>query len=146
MTRAINRTVAAVLLALALAIPVPGAAQRRDRTEMEALLLFLQSLGAQRAARLCERGVPGYRQRFDDVYTRWSAKHRSRVARGEALFREGASAKDQPYLDHAKIEQIENAIAELAQAPRDTSPLTLDERTRGVCEEVLTDLEAALRP
>jgi len=135
-----------ILVALALTMPAPSAAQRRDRTAAEAFLLFLESVAAQRTARTCERGIPGYRQRFDDVYVRWAVKHRSRIARGEAIFREVAREKDRPYLDHAKVRQIENAIAELAQSPSDTSPTTLDDRSLAVCEAVVADLEAALAP
>ena len=137
---AVGRAVAAGLLLLALT--TPGAAQRRDRAE--ALLLFLESIAAQRTARLCERGIPGYRERVDDVFARWSSRHRSRVERGEAVFHQAAAEKDRPYLDHAKMEQVEKAIAELKEPPRDRSPLAITDGMRTVCEQVIGDLEGAL--
>jgi len=139
---AVGRVGTAVLLLLALT--TPGVAQRRDRAEAEALLLFLESVAAQRTARLCDRGIPGYRGRFDDVFARWSSRHRSRVERGEAVFHQAAAEKDPPYLDHAKMEQIEKAIAELKEPPRDRSPLAITDGMRTVCEHVISDLEAAL--
>lgn len=133
----------AVALLLLLALATPGVAQRRDRAEAEAFLLFLESVAAQRTARVCERGIPGYRERFDDVFVRWSARHRSRVERGERVFHEAAAEKDRPYLDHAKMEQIERAIAELKEPPRDRSPIEATDGMRTVCEQVLGDLEGA---
>jgi hypothetical protein len=122
----------------------PSAAQRRDKAQEYAFLAFLQSIAAQRTARLCERGVPGYRQRFDSLYIRWSDKYRDMIARGERVFREAISTKNRPDTDYAKLEQVEKAIAELAQSPRDTSPITLDDRMRAACEESLVELEASL--
>ena len=144
-TRDVNRAAAVAIVALALVIPAPSAAQRRDRTETEAFLIFLQSLATQSIARLCERSVEGYRQRFDDVYARWSARHRTRIARGEAFFREAVNEKDRSSVDPAKVQQIEQEITQLAQPPRDTSPITLNDRMRAECERNLTDLEAARR-
>ena len=103
----VSRCLAVAVIAFGLAIPVPSAAQRRDKAEAYAFLTFLQSIAAQRTARFCERGVPGYRQRFDSLYTRWSDKHREMIARGERVFREAISNKDRPDTDYAKLEQIE---------------------------------------
>jgi hypothetical protein len=60
------------------------------------------------------------------------------------VFREAISTKNRPDTDYAKLEQVEKAIAELAQSPRDTSPITLDDRMRAACEESLVELEASL--
>jgi hypothetical protein len=133
------------LAALVVMLPVPNAAQLHHKTEAQAFLIFLQSVAAQRTARMCERGVPGYRQRFDDLFARWSAKHRDRIARGETVFREALRKKDQPYMDSTKLEQIEKAIAELAQSPRETDPITLDDHWKAVCEETLAELDAGLQ-
>src|SRR5262245_28994280 len=96
------------LLVIAAMLPVTGATQRRDKEEAYALLLCLQSIAAQRTARTCERGVPGYRQKFDDLYARWSTKYRDQIARGESAFRD-ARARTEPYTDPAKLEQVERA-------------------------------------
>ena len=107
--------------------------------------MFLQSVAAQRLARLCERGVPGYRQQFDDLYARWSAKHGPSIARGEAAIRAALAKRDQPYTDYAKLEEIEKAVLELKQRPTDTSPLTLDGHRKAVCDENLAELDAGLQ-
>jgi hypothetical protein len=103
-TRAIRpiarRALAAILAGLALAAPFPTAAQRRDPAEAEALLVFITSLAAQKTARFCERAMPEYRQRFDEVYGRWAARHTSRIARGERVFREARAEKDRPPVRH----------------------------------------------
>jgi hypothetical protein len=54
--------------------------------------------------------------------------------------------KDQPYLDRATLEQVEKAVAELAQPPRETGPLTLNDQARAVCDRILTELEEGLKP
>lgn len=141
----VNRVAALVLVTLVVTLPAPSMAQRRDKTDAQAFLMFLQSVAAQRTARMCERGVPEYRQRFDDLYARWSAKHRGRIAQGESVFREALSKKDQPYTDRSKLEQIEKAIAELAQSPSETSPITLDDHWKAGCEENLAELDAGLQ-
>lgn len=56
------RAAADVLIALALALPAPSAAQGRDKGEAHDFLLFLQSVESQRPARMWERGVPGHRR------------------------------------------------------------------------------------
>lgn len=90
--------------------------------------------------------MPGYRERFDKVYIRWSDEHRAMIARGERVFRAELSKKDQADTDYAKLQQVEKAIAELAQSPRDTSPLTLDDHTRATCENNLAELDPSLKP
>jgi hypothetical protein len=108
-----NRFRVLVVVALVTMLPASSWAQRRDKAVALDFLLFLQSVAAQKTARVCERGVPGYRQQFDDLYARWLAKHGARVARGESSFREALQKKDQPYTDRAKLESIERAMAEL---------------------------------
>jgi hypothetical protein len=144
-TRSHLPIVAIAFITLALAIPLPGAAQSQDMKDGVAFVTFIQSISAQKGARTCERGIPGYRKEFDDLYTRWSAKHQEQIARGEALFREALSKKDRPRPDNEKLERVETAIAELAQSPRDSSPLTLDNRTLVDCEENLSELEIGLK-
>jgi len=127
---------------------VCNAMVRRQNEEFEAglaFVTFIQSISAQKGARMCERGIPGYRQQFDDLYTRWSAKHRERIARGEALFREALSKKDRPHTDRAKLERIGKAIAELAEGPHDSRPITLDHRTLVDCEGNLSELEIGIK-
>ena len=68
------------------------------------------------------------------------------IARGERVFRAELSKKDQADTDYAKLQQVEKAIAELAQSPRDTSPLTLDDHTRATCENNLAELDPGLKP
>jgi hypothetical protein len=116
----------------------------RDPAAVEAFFLFLQGAGSQRAARFCERGIPGYRERFDAVFTRWAAQHRSRIERGEAMFYEALAEKDRPNTDHAKLQDMAKAIAELKEPPRDTSPIAADDGMRRTCEAVITDLEVPL--
>ncbi len=115
----------------------------RDPAAVEAFFLFLQGAGSQRAARFCERGIPGYRERFDPVFARWAAQHRSRIERGEAIFHEALAEKDRPYTDYAKLEDIAKAIAELKEPPRDTSPIAADDGMRRTCEALITDMEDA---
>lgn len=141
-----HRVVALIVVALVVALPSSGMAQRRDKAEAQSLLVFLQSVSVQLMARMCERGVPGYRQRFDNLYARWSAKHQARIARGETVFREALAGTDQPSRDRSKLEQIEKAIAELAQSPRETSPLALDDRWKSICEANLAELDAGIQP
>ncbi len=140
-----NRLSALVVLALVVvALPAPIAAQRRDKAEALDFLLFLQSVASQRMARVCARGVPGYRQQFDDLYARWSAKHGARIAHGESIFQAALKKTDQPYTDRAKLEQIDKAVAELKQSPIETSPITLDGPRKELCEENLAELDAGL--
>jgi|SRR5262245_3652679 len=141
-----NRVLAVALVTFFATLPAPGAAQPRDKAAAYDFLLFLQSVAAQRTARMCERGLPGYRQKFDDLYGQWSARHRAGIERGESTFRKALAEKDQPYTDRAKLEQLEKAVAELAQSPQETGPLTLDDRTKSLCDEILAELDAGLRP
>jgi hypothetical protein len=131
------------VVALLLALPSVGAAQRRDKSQAYDFLLFLQSVASQRMARMCERGVPGYREQFDDRYARWSAKFGARIARGESALRDALQRND-PYTDRATLEQIEKAVAELAQSPSDTSPITLDEHGKALCDRILTELDTGI--
>ena len=53
------------------------------------------------------------------------------------MFHQAAAEKDRP-------EQVEKAIAELKESPRDRSPLAITDGMRTVCEHVIGDLEGAL--
>jgi hypothetical protein len=141
------RTAAIIGLSAILALHSQrGAPQPSDDNEAQDFLMFLQSVASRRAARTCERGIPGYRQQFDGLFADWSARHRTRIASGEAAFRETMSKRDDPDTDYARLEQVEEALAELAQPPADTSPLTLDDQWKSICREILTELEAGLQP
>jgi hypothetical protein len=142
----IGRVAVTVLLAVVLTFPTTTDGQADRKEDSFAFLLYIQSLAAQRTARLCERGEPAYRQKFDDLYARWVAKYGGQVARGEALVRDALARRDQPQADYADLERIEKAAAELRQPPRETSPITLDERGRARCEESLRDLAEGLKP
>ena len=133
-----------ILVAIAAAIPVPSAAQGRDKAKELSFFVFLQSVSAQGMARLCVRGLPDYRQRFDNLYARWSEKHHDRIVQGETAFREALTNKAQPYLDREKLQQVEKLIADLATSPVQTSQITLDDQWRAVCEQNLSDLEKML--
>ena len=112
---AVGRAGAGALLLL-LALATPGVAQRRDRAEAEAFLLFLESVAAQRTARVCERGIPGT---ASGSTTSSSAGRRSigvAWSGASASSTEAAAEKDRPDLDHAKMDQIARAIAELGAA------------------------------
>jgi hypothetical protein len=130
------------MLALA---PLRSAAQGR-RADARAFVTFLESLAAQRTARMCERGDPGYRQRFDQLYGRWSARHRDGIARGEEVYHETIARKNLSDSELATLEKVETILRELAQSPGDAGPIALDDRMRGVCKIVLDELEAGLDP
>jgi hypothetical protein len=138
-----TRALAGVLVALALTSG-SGAAQGRSRAEGWAFVTFLTSLAAQRTARTCERGDPGYRQRFDQLYGRWSARHRDGITQGEAAYHALLANKNLSEAELTTLTQIENAMRELAEAPRDTSPITLDDTMRSLCTAILAELEAGL--
>lgn len=74
------------------------------------------------------------------------AKYGGQVARGKALVRDALARRDQPHTDYADLGRIEKAAAELRQPPRETSPITLDERGRARCEENLRGLAEGLNP
>lgn len=66
------------------------------------------------------------------------------ITTGERVFRDSIRNKDRPHTDYSKLAHIEKTMAELAQSLRDTSPITLDDRMRRVCEDNLVELEAGL--
>jgi hypothetical protein len=138
-----NRACILVLATLAVTLAPPGAAQRRDSAEAHAFMLFLQSVVSQHTALMCERGVPGYRQRFDDLYGRWSAKHRAQIARGEKVYR-SARANKEADTDRARLEQIDKALADLA-GPSAASPIPLDNHGKALCDEILGGLNSGLQ-
>lgn len=133
-----------MLPALVMAAPFSSAAQGHDKEKEAAVVVFVHSVSARILARMCVRGMPAYRQRLDDLYSRWREKHRGWIARGEAAFQEELRRKDQPRAAREKLEQVERAVAELATDPVHTGPLELDDRLRAVCERNVTELEKAL--
>ena len=146
---AVNR-ISAILLAAVLAVPVaPMTAQRRDEGDAYDFQIFLHSVAARKMSRTCGRGGAAYAQRFSTLYPRWSAKYRDRLERGESIFKDALNEKDpvkQPYLDRAALEEIDKALVELAQPPSKTGPMTLNNQTKSICEEILSDLESGLEP
>jgi hypothetical protein len=147
MMSAVNR-ISAVLLAAVLAVSVAGA-QRRNEGDAYDFQMFMHSVAARKMSRTCGRGDAAYARRFSDLYPRWSAKYRDRLGRGESIFRDALNEKDpakQPHLDRAALEQIDKALVELAQPPSKTGPMTLDDQTKSICEEILSDLESGLEP
>ena len=138
------RCLSVAIVLLVLATPGPGASQARPRADAQAFVTFLQSIAVQHTARTCERGDSGYRQRFDQLYGRWSARHRDRIHRGEAIYYETVADKNLSDTDRATLERMDKVIAELAQSPRDTGPITLDDHMRATCAAILQELEAGL--
>jgi hypothetical protein len=142
-----GKTMLAGLLGLlVLAGAAPVAAQSRSRAEAGDFLAFLQSVAARRTAQVCERGITDYRSRFDELYTRWSARYGDRITRGQARFSEALANKDLARTERTKLEEVERALEDLAQTPRSTDPITLTESMRGVCDENLQELEKQLEP
>ena len=142
-----SRTLSVLLsVALLLSVVTPEAVQQRNKDDDFAFQAFLFSLAARRTARTCERGLPDYRPRFDDLYKLWFTRQRERVARGESLFREALKKRDLSETERATLEQIERAIAELARPPRDVSPLELTESTIAMCAKILVELENGAKP
>jgi len=140
----VNRMLPALVVALVVVVPFPSGAQGRDKEKEAAVVVFVHSVSARILARMCVRGIPAYRQRFDDLYTRWREKHRDWIAWGESAFQEELSHKDQPQTARERLELVERAVAELATDPVHTDPLELDDRLRAVCERNLTELEKTL--
>jgi len=126
----------------------PAAAQPAPaQNEVEdgfAFVTFVQSISAQKAALTCERGISGYREQFDSLFARWSEKHRDRIARGEAIYRE-ILANPRSHTDRARLERIQNAIPEIERQPRNREPMKLDVQTEVACGENLSELETGIK-
>jgi hypothetical protein len=133
-----------VLGALLLTNPAPGASQRRDKEKEMAFVIFLQSVAAQGTARLCVRGIPGYRERFDRSFALWRDKYRERIAMGEAAFREEQAKIGLTPEYRAKLEEVEKVGAALYAPPTESGPLAIDDRWREECERILADLDKEL--
>lgn len=132
----------AALLALAVALPAPALAQRRDKAEAWAFVLYLQGVAARNLARSCERGDPAYRAQFEAHYARWAERHREGLAMGEKLFRAAADGSGTQYLNAERMAQARAAVAELDGPPADTGPLELTPRMREACKANIWDLAA----
>jgi hypothetical protein len=135
----------AVLLIVAVALPArPDAAERLNKADADAFQMFRHSIVVRLNARLCERDVPAYGERFGDLYAAWSAKHRAEIGQGESLFKEGRKVKDPkryPYLDHTILARLEAGLAELSQAPKATGPTPSPAQAAVACERLLAFLK-----
>ena len=134
------RVSAALLAALLAVAPASAGAQSRTKEDTQALKMFLHGIAMRRNARVCERGVPEYRETFDDLYKTWSERHRAETARGESVFKDALTKKD-PGPDRASLMKVDESLAELAKPPQAANPLTLDARTTAACEKILTHLK-----
>jgi hypothetical protein len=136
--------VSAVLLVTVLSMPAaPAAAQHPTNTERQDFRMFLHTISLRRNARVCGRGMPEFRKRFEDLYAKWSQKHRAEVARGESIFRDALKAKDlkaYPYTSRAALKQTEEALDELSQPLPSSGPITPEAHTVNGCERLLTFL------
>lgn len=136
--------VSAVLVAV-LALPaVPGAAQRLTKADADDFQMFRHSIAVRRNARVCERGLREYGATFADLYSKWSEKHRSEIARGESLFKEARNLKDPnryPYIDNVTLTRVETGLAELARPPRTSGPTPPAAQTAVTCERLLNFLK-----
>jgi hypothetical protein len=141
----IRESVAIALGALLLTNPAPGVSQRRDKEKEFAFVIFLQSVAAQGTARLCVRGIPGYREQFDRSFALWRDKYRDRIAMGEAAFREERAKAGLTPEYRAKLEEVDKVMAALSTPPAESGPLAIDDRWREECERILADLNKELR-
>jgi hypothetical protein len=123
---------------------VPSGALARDKAMEIALGMFFQSIAAQGTARLCVRGIPGYRRQFDDVFGRWTQTHRDRLVKGEAAFQAEKARGDLEPSYRAKLEQVDKVVAELAKPATSADPISLDAAWREECDRVLNDLKRGL--
>ncbi len=130
---------AVVFMAVA---PAQSPAEIQDKETKLAIVVFIQSVSSRMLARLCVRGDPNYQQRFDEAYSKWFERFGPWVGRGETAFRSELEAEDQLPLAKERLQEIEQAVADLENDPVDTSPIVLDERLRAVCEQNLEDLSA----
>jgi hypothetical protein len=140
----LRRAVSFALLALAAALPAPAAAQSPELVASD-YLLFQQGVMARQTARTCARGIPGYRQKFDALYRRWSEKHGQRLRRGQAVLQEALARQDDPNIDREQLQQVQRSAAQLSQPPPNPTPLELDERQKARCAATLAELEAGLK-
>jgi hypothetical protein len=120
---------------------LPSVALGRDKRKEIAFATFLQSVAMQGTARLCVRGIPGYRERFDRLFARWYGERRDVIALGEVAFREEKSKSDLPPAYRAKLDEVDNVVAGLARPAVQGDPIELDQRWREECERILTDLD-----
>jgi len=61
------RVSAVLLVAILATSSTPAAAQGLDKAGIHDFRMFRQSIAVRHNARVCERGVPGYGQTFDDL-------------------------------------------------------------------------------
>lgn len=137
-----NGAAVAMLAVFMVLAPAQSAAEVQDKETKLSIVVYIQSVSSRMLARLCARGDPNYQQRFDEAYSKWFERFEPWVARGEAAFRSELEAEDQLPLAKERLQQIEQAVAELESDPVDTSPIVLDERLNKVCEQNLKDLTA----
>ncbi len=140
--RPIKSVAVALTVVFMLAAPGQSAAEIQEKETKLAIVVYIQSVSSRMLARLCVRGDPDYQQRFDEAYSKWLERFGPWVAQGETAFRSELEAENQLPLAKERLQQIEQAVAELEADPVDTSPIVLDERLSAVCEQNLTDLKA----
>lgn len=141
MTGPLRLAIAVVLGACVSAGLLADVALGRDKRKEIAFAMFLESVAMQAAARLCPRGIPGYRERFDRLYARWYGERRDAIALGEAAFREEKAKGDLTPEYRAKLDEVDRVIAALAKPPAQSGPIELDPRWREECERILVELD-----
>ena len=138
----VHRLSAVLLVTMLFTPAAPEAAQDRTNTERQDFRMFLHTISLRRNARVCERGTPAYGKRFEELYAKWSEKHRAEVVRGESIFRNALKATDlkaYPYTNRTALKQAEEALDELAKPPQATSA-TPEPQTISGCDKLLTFL------
>jgi hypothetical protein len=128
-----------------IALSMPVAAQTSPDQAAADYQLFVQSVSARQTARICARGIPGYRQQFDALYRKWSGKNGPRLRRGQAVLSEVLARKDDPNVDREHLMRVQKSVNELSQSPPNPTPLQLDEAEKARCARTLADLEAGLK-
>jgi hypothetical protein len=152
MTSTLTR-VSAVLLVVFLVTPsAPAAAQAAARATPQALSpadardfqMFRHNIAVRHNARVCERSLPDYSKTFDDLYGKWSERHRGEISRGESLFKVALKKQDPktyPYIDRVTLLKVEEGLDELARPPQAAGPTPPAAQTKVACEKVLTFLK-----
>jgi len=137
------RVCAGCLIAI-LAVSSALQAQDRNTPDARAFKRFLESLSLRRNARVCERGIPDYGKTFGVLYGSWSERHRDELTRGQAILSEALKTNDvkkYPFTNRAALVRAKEAQSELANAPKDTSPIKMDAPISAACEKVLAALK-----
>ena len=139
-----RQVLGALLALLALAGPGPVEAQRSSRAEAGDFLVFLQSTASRRPRVRARHG--GLPLPLRSLYARWAARYADRIARGEAIFHQALTDKNRAHSERAKREEVERALDELAQSPKPSSPITLNDSMRKTCAGIMRELEKQRDP